>query len=356
MGALRVCVSASAAERLSCARDVIRACAPGTRVLIVGASRGAADDLAREVAASAPATFGLQRLSLTQLAARTAILRAGRTGPDVEHLARRRSGGGARGLRRDARRVARVFRRRSRARPDFRARSRERCRSCGWPACAARSSRRFRWPGPTSPICSSASSVVCRRVDARIAPSCFAPPRGRWSRRAPVADVVVLLDLALEHAAERELVSAAGRGECEVDARDGPARRSSTSVAYLEAIGGSRRAARRPAATDDLACLRRFLFNRRGAAGRARARRLARVLLGARRGTRVRRDRAAHPDRGAARRALRRDGDPRAIAAQLLRSARTRADAAPVCRRGSTAARGGRIPRPRVPGAARVRR
>ena len=43
-------------------------------MLIVGASRGAADDLARRVAADAPATFGLQRLSLTQLAAKTAIL------------------------------------------------------------------------------------------------------------------------------------------------------------------------------------------------------------------------------------------------------------------------------------------
>ena len=43
-------------------------------MLIVGASRGAADDLAREVAASAPATFGIQRLSLTQLAAKTAIV------------------------------------------------------------------------------------------------------------------------------------------------------------------------------------------------------------------------------------------------------------------------------------------
>ena len=67
MGALRVCVSASGADRLSCAGDVVRACAPGTRVLIVGATRGAADDLARSVAATAPATFGLQRLSLTQL-------------------------------------------------------------------------------------------------------------------------------------------------------------------------------------------------------------------------------------------------------------------------------------------------
>src|SRR4030095_8850827 len=74
MGALRVCVSPSAAERLSAARDVVRACAPGTRVLIVGASRGAADDLARRVAVDAPATFGIQRLSFTQRAAGSALM------------------------------------------------------------------------------------------------------------------------------------------------------------------------------------------------------------------------------------------------------------------------------------------
>ena len=46
---------------------------PGKPVLIVGASRGAADDLARDIAVSVPATFGVQRLSLVQLAARTAL-------------------------------------------------------------------------------------------------------------------------------------------------------------------------------------------------------------------------------------------------------------------------------------------
>ena len=70
----RVFVSPSSAERLSASRDVVRGCAPGARVLIVGASRGAADDLAREVAVTVPATFGIQRLSLTQLAARTALV------------------------------------------------------------------------------------------------------------------------------------------------------------------------------------------------------------------------------------------------------------------------------------------
>jgi len=68
-----VFVSPSAAERLAYARDAVRGCSPGSPVLIVGASRGAADDLARDVAVSVPATFGVQRFSLIQLAARTAL-------------------------------------------------------------------------------------------------------------------------------------------------------------------------------------------------------------------------------------------------------------------------------------------
>ena len=71
---MRIFVSPSAAERLARARDVVRGSAPGSRLLVVGASRGAADDLVREVAATVPATFGIQRLSLTQLAARTALV------------------------------------------------------------------------------------------------------------------------------------------------------------------------------------------------------------------------------------------------------------------------------------------
>src|SRR6185436_5307867 len=66
---LRACISALAADRLTAAAEVIRGCAPGTRVVIIGASRGAADDLARRVAGTLPATFGIERLSLTQFAA-----------------------------------------------------------------------------------------------------------------------------------------------------------------------------------------------------------------------------------------------------------------------------------------------
>src|SRR5262245_18651678 len=71
---LRVIVSSGAAERLSRVRDFLSSVTPGTHVLIIGASRGAADDFARDVAAGVPATFGIQRLSLTQLAARSAML------------------------------------------------------------------------------------------------------------------------------------------------------------------------------------------------------------------------------------------------------------------------------------------
>src|SRR5262245_40255758 len=72
-GRFHVLVSPSAAERLAYARSAVSRCSPGSPVLIVGASRGAADDLARDIAVSVPATFGVQRLSLMQLAARTAL-------------------------------------------------------------------------------------------------------------------------------------------------------------------------------------------------------------------------------------------------------------------------------------------
>jgi ATP-dependent helicase/nuclease subunit B len=66
-----IVVSSSSASRLSAARQFLRERAS---VLVIGASRGAADDLARSVAAEGPATFGVHRLSLPQLAARAAVV------------------------------------------------------------------------------------------------------------------------------------------------------------------------------------------------------------------------------------------------------------------------------------------
>ena len=69
---MRIVTSASAAVRLDAARDFLRGQSPATELIIVGASRGAADDLARAIARQAGATFGITRFSLTELAARAA--------------------------------------------------------------------------------------------------------------------------------------------------------------------------------------------------------------------------------------------------------------------------------------------
>jgi CRISPR/Cas system-associated exonuclease Cas4 (RecB family) len=72
---LRVITSTSAAARLDAARHFLEHRPPAAEVVIVGASRGAADDLARSLARRAGATFGLTRFSLTELAARAAASR-----------------------------------------------------------------------------------------------------------------------------------------------------------------------------------------------------------------------------------------------------------------------------------------
>ncbi|MFI5244024.1 MAG: PD-(D/E)XK nuclease family protein [Gemmatimonadales bacterium] len=69
---MRVITSASAAVRLDAAQRFVLALPPAAPVLVVSASRGAADDFARNLARTRIATFGLHRFSLTQLAARLA--------------------------------------------------------------------------------------------------------------------------------------------------------------------------------------------------------------------------------------------------------------------------------------------
>jgi hypothetical protein len=255
MGALRVCVSASAADRLSCAREVIRACEPGTRVLIVGASRGAADDLARAIAASAPATFGLQRLSLTQLAAKTAILTLASDGMTSSTRL---------GTEAVAARVA-FDATKDGSLSYFSAVS----RTPGFPRALARTLQELRLAGVAPaqltplPLAGPDLADLLERIDASFAAASTADraelfrAAARTIATAPAADVVVLLDLPFEHSAERELVSAL------------VATASSTlatiphgdidGISYLEAIGG---AVERGESTDtgDLACLRKFLF------------------------------------------------------------------------------------------------
>ena len=66
--------SGSAAVRLREARRFLERFESGAEVLLLGASRGSVDDLARAIALERGATFGLHRLSFTQLAARLAVM------------------------------------------------------------------------------------------------------------------------------------------------------------------------------------------------------------------------------------------------------------------------------------------
>jgi CRISPR/Cas system-associated exonuclease Cas4 (RecB family) len=72
MAHIRAIQSPSASIRLREARAFLDQFPPGEEVLLLGASRGAVDDLARSIATEKGATFGLHRLSFTQLAARLA--------------------------------------------------------------------------------------------------------------------------------------------------------------------------------------------------------------------------------------------------------------------------------------------
>lgn len=69
---IRVFESASAAARLEAGRQFVRSFAASQEVLVLSATREAADDFVRETTLEAAATFGLHRFSLTQLAARLA--------------------------------------------------------------------------------------------------------------------------------------------------------------------------------------------------------------------------------------------------------------------------------------------
>lgn len=69
---LRVVISTSAAARLSIARRFLQELPAASEALVIGATRGAADDFVRAIARDAGATFGLTRLSLTECAARAA--------------------------------------------------------------------------------------------------------------------------------------------------------------------------------------------------------------------------------------------------------------------------------------------
>ena len=91
---MQVVLSTSARARLRAARAFVDRFSPDTELLIVAATRGAADDFARAIARDRD-TFGLHRFSLLELAARAAavsVAAAGRvpgTSANAEAMAAR---------------------------------------------------------------------------------------------------------------------------------------------------------------------------------------------------------------------------------------------------------------------------
>ena len=283
----RIFVSPSNAARLSAARDVVRGCTPGARVLIVGASRGAADDLVRDVAADVPATFGIQRLSLTQLAARTALvaLAADGTTPSTRLGAEAITTRAVFDATRDG--ALRYFA--------------PVAKTPGFPRALARTLQELRLAGLSggslAPLplagpdlavlfdcfeaCFGEAASVDRAELFRTAAAVLRPSAGplgpasalpRGSR--PTYDSVVLLDVPLDHAAEREFAAAVIAGASIVLATSPHGDRD--TIEYLAGMGGtvegsdplhkstqSLESAREGGLTplNDLACLRRFLFN-----------------------------------------------------------------------------------------------
>src|SRR5712691_12022 len=255
MQAFNVLVSASAAERLAAARRFIASQQAGVRVLIVGASRGAADDLAREVSAALPATFGIQRLTLTQLAARTAMVALADNGVTpstwlgTEAVATRAVFDtiGAAALRYFAPVAGRP----------------------GFPRALARTLQELRLAGVADsalarvPLAGGDLAVLLDRFDtcfhaaSTVDRATLLRTAARLLRDRSVADTVLLLDVPLEHAAERDLVDALLAGARSVLATV-PTGDTSAREAFeqLGAVVVHRDAA--PA--DDLGCLRRFLF------------------------------------------------------------------------------------------------
>ena len=77
---MRIVCSAAAAARIEAAHRFVADQGPAADCLVVGESRRALDDFARDAAARSGASFGLQRFGVRQLAVRLAGPLLGRRG------------------------------------------------------------------------------------------------------------------------------------------------------------------------------------------------------------------------------------------------------------------------------------
>ncbi|HEY7288039.1 MAG TPA: PD-(D/E)XK nuclease family protein [Vicinamibacterales bacterium] len=268
---VRVITSTSASARLDAARAFLSGRPPATEVVIVGASRGAADDLARAVAVQSGATFGLSRFSFTELAARAA----------AERLAGLRH---APGTQAGTEALA--------ARATFDARSAAELEYFdpvsslpGFPRALARTMHELRLAGVSAdslkaggPGCADLGRLLVRFEEALSAAgvsdraALFAQAAAacrdgqvRWARLP-----LLLLDVPLDSRAEQEFVGALASASPEMMAT--VPHDDVSALAALGALGASPETVADPAPEQsDLARLRRYIFSSERPATRARS-------------------------------------------------------------------------------------
>jgi CRISPR/Cas system-associated exonuclease Cas4 (RecB family) len=272
MDKVRVITSTSAFARLEAARAFLSRRQPSSEVVIVGASRGAADDLARAVALESGAVFGLSRFSLTEIAARAAAER-------MAHVGR------APGTRAGGEAVA--------ARAAFDARTVDELEYFapvssfpGFPRALARTLYELRLSGIGSGQLQAAGGSACGdlgRLLARFeealsaaavsdraalfalaAEACRAN-QVRWARLP-----ILLLDVPLDSQAERDFMAALTTASPDVLATFPHDDRFAQDA--LESLGAAVETLADPAPPDsDLANLRRYVFSAERPAERARS-------------------------------------------------------------------------------------
>ena len=252
---VRIFEAASSAARLEAAATFLRQFPADHPITIVAATRGAADDFARVIASERGATLGLTRLSLTQLAARTAVVAMAAEGKAPS------SGLGAEAVA---------------ARAVFTALRDESLRyfapvadSPGFPRALARTLQELRLAGIAAAALHAPDPAradlgdLLTRFDAAFGDVAAADrvellhTAARLLRGRPVRGAVLLLDTAVHDSAEAALIASLAAGADHVLAT--VPRGDRPSLARLTALGAEQEHAE-DGGDGDLASLRRYLF------------------------------------------------------------------------------------------------
>jgi CRISPR/Cas system-associated exonuclease Cas4 (RecB family) len=251
----RIFAAASSAARLEAAATFLRQFPADHPITIVGATRAAADDFARGIASERGATLGVARLSLTQLAARTAVVALAAEGKIPS------SGLGAEAVA---------------ARAVFTALRDESLRyvapvadSPGFPRALARTLQELRLAGITVSALNAPGPAradladLLTRFDAAFSEVAAADraellhTAAHLLRGQPGRGAVLLLDTAVHDAAEAALIASLIAGPSHVLAT--VPRGDRPSIARLRALGGDVEHAEE-SGDGDLSSLRRYLF------------------------------------------------------------------------------------------------